>query len=543
MRVCPPVAVLAAVLCLAPPPAAAVVGPVGRALGVQDQVSELEREGALALAEFGRACAARARAGASAPHPARAAWPRFESLVERGWADGRAWLLEHLEHWDAPPPARRLRRGELIDALLDPEQGFDPRGIELALLELARRHDELADGTRIGCVRGLDLGRADAGLRAAAVLAELTLAPPADGQTTIQRLDGILERWSGTAAARVAADEAFLHFERTYRGDVDAWARSWSSAERSAAPAPHPAETAFARAERLAREGSGRALWWMVREASNLELEPQSRTQLRAGLLAQLIERHANDRWLADALQFSAGLAADLGPELLHDLGGRLLERTDDGELAVTVLNGMASWLAADEGDPWAASRAIAAYERLLAEFPEHPLAAAAGPRLFALRHLRVGQVPPDRTAIDGRGRRFRLSDHRGRVVLLAFWGYWSPRAELDLARLGELGAALAGEPFSLLGVNSDDGAEDAQARFGAGGRAWANTWEGGRSGPWTHAWNVRECPTYFLLDTAGRVLGKGNELDEIVPLLDQELERLRGARGALAPPVERAGS
>jgi hypothetical protein len=41
---------------------------------------------------------------------------------------------------------------------------------------------------------------------------------------------------------------------------------------------------------------------------------------------------------------------------------------------------------------------------------------------LFAIRHLRVGKEAPDIEGQDQDGKRFKLSDYRGKVVLLDFW-------------------------------------------------------------------------------------------------------------------------
>jgi hypothetical protein len=44
---------------------------------------------------------------------------------------------------------------------------------------------------------------------------------------------------------------------------------------------------------------------------------------------------------------------------------------------------------------------------------------------LKALRTLRVGKLTPEITAEDLDGKEFKLSDYRGKVVLLDFWGHW----------------------------------------------------------------------------------------------------------------------
>ena len=49
-------------------------------------------------------------------------------------------------------------------------------------------------------------------------------------------------------------------------------------------------------------------------------------------------------------------------------------------------------------------------------------VAEKAEPELFGLRHLAVGKVAPDIEGQDQDGVRFKLSDYRGKVVLLDFW-------------------------------------------------------------------------------------------------------------------------
>jgi hypothetical protein len=44
---------------------------------------------------------------------------------------------------------------------------------------------------------------------------------------------------------------------------------------------------------------------------------------------------------------------------------------------------------------------------------------------LFELHHLQVGRVAPEIEGEDIDGKKFRLSDYRGKVVVLDFWGHW----------------------------------------------------------------------------------------------------------------------
>jgi hypothetical protein len=51
-------------------------------------------------------------------------------------------------------------------------------------------------------------------------------------------------------------------------------------------------------------------------------------------------------------------------------------------------------------------------------------VASVAGARLVEMRNLQVGKVAPDIEGEDQDGQRFKLSDYRGKVVLLDFWSY-----------------------------------------------------------------------------------------------------------------------
>jgi hypothetical protein len=58
-----------------------------------------------------------------------------------------------------------------------------------------------------------------------------------------------------------------------------------------------------------------------------------------------------------------------------------------------------------------------------------HPLFEDIGKKaeglLYEIRFLAVGKTAPEVTGEDQDGKQFKLSDYRGKVVLLDFWGNW----------------------------------------------------------------------------------------------------------------------
>jgi Rieske Fe-S protein len=85
----------------------------------------------------------------------------------------------------------------------------------------------------------------------------------------------------------------------------------------------------------------------------------------------------------------------------------------------------------ADRGGNEAMSKeALALFERVAKEFADvkngtRALGPMAEGELFETRYLSVGKVAPDIEDEDLDGVKFKLSDYRGKVVMLDFWGNW----------------------------------------------------------------------------------------------------------------------
>jgi len=75
--------------------------------------------------------------------------------------------------------------------------------------------------------------------------------------------------------------------------------------------------------------------------------------------------------------------------------------------------------------------RGMAACEQLNSVYAElldrrgKPFREVAASACFQMQNLRIGMVAPDIVAPDIDGVEFKLSDYRGKVVVLDFWGNW----------------------------------------------------------------------------------------------------------------------
>jgi hypothetical protein len=88
----------------------------------------------------------------------------------------------------------------------------------------------------------------------------------------------------------------------------------------------------------------------------------------------------------------------------------------------------------------------------------------------------------------------------------------------------------LEGQPFALLGINSDRDREALKKVMKKQGITWRSFWNGGGTGgPISSAWNVRGWPTIYVLDHKGVIRYKnvrGERMDEAVDTLLAEMKK-----------------
>jgi thiol-disulfide isomerase/thioredoxin len=139
---------------------------------------------------------------------------------------------------------------------------------------------------------------------------------------------------------------------------------------------------------------------------------------------------------------------------------------------------------------------------------------------LYELRNLRIGKPAPEIVGEDLAGTKFKLSDHRGKVVLLVFWASWCGPCMGAVPHERELVEKFKDRPFVLVGVNGDEEKDAAAKAVERAKIPWRSFWNGkeGASGPIATAWNIRGWPTVYVIDHKGIIRHKylhGNKLDE----------------------------
>lgn len=119
-------------------------------------------------------------------------------------------------------------------------------------------------------------------------------------------------------------------------------------------------------------------------------------------------------------------------------------------------------------------------------------------------------------------GKPFRLSQMRGRPVVLHYWATWCEPCKQDIKRLRSLQARYQKAGLQLVGVNIDNSRDQAIEYLRENALPWTQLFEeGGLEGsPLSRQFGVQTLPTMMLIDSKGRVVRhnvREAELDDAI--------------------------
>ena len=163
---------------------------------------------------------------------------------------------------------------------------------------------------------------------------------------------------------------------------------------------------------------------------------------------------------------------------------------------------------------------------------------------------LKIGDRAPEfavpRIGGKGRGDQLRLSDYRGKLVLLDFWATWCGPHFLQIPALKDVQKNFGSDTrFQLIGLSCDETAEVAEWHVKQNGLIWTQGFAGNllARGTAGKAYKLRSIPATFLIGPDGRILAKnprGAELKEAVRRVLEDPEFFRPVNSTRKPPSTR---
>jgi peroxiredoxin len=139
-----------------------------------------------------------------------------------------------------------------------------------------------------------------------------------------------------------------------------------------------------------------------------------------------------------------------------------------------------------------------------------------------------IGDIARAIEGPDLEGVNFKLSDYRGKVLVLFFWGDWQPTCHTLYSHKQSLTKQLANKSFALIGVNGDGDLNRIRKIVKEKDIPW-RSFQNQRPGqaPISKEWGLSEWPTLYVIDAEGKIRFRnvrGEELDRAVEGLLQEV-------------------
>lgn len=140
---------------------------------------------------------------------------------------------------------------------------------------------------------------------------------------------------------------------------------------------------------------------------------------------------------------------------------------------------------------------------------------------------LSEGKVAPEVVSQNLDGKKVKLSDLRGKVVVLDIWATWCPPCRAMIPHEREMVKSLEGKPFVLVSISADAKKETLTDFIKKEPMPWTHWWNG-ESGGIIEDWDVQSFPTIYILDAKGVIRFKnkrGKAMEDAVETLLKEME------------------
>lgn len=234
------------------------------------------------------------------------------------------------------------------------------------------------------------------------------------------------------------ADGEFDALEQEFNDAQQAWYEQLDKVPekdgvRDATALPPPPTGIFvprfkAYAEKHAGESEAiPALAWIINQAARGAL---GRNSPATWAVKQLTKAHAADPALGEHLPYFRYAVSSIGDEELATLYERVMAVNTDKDTAgwasfsLAYLQQRKPRASAADNDA-SQQTAMDLFRRTAKDYPGTRAAERAASYIYEIEHLQIGMKAPEIVGTGVDGKEIRLSQFRGQVVVLDFWGFW----------------------------------------------------------------------------------------------------------------------
>jgi len=157
---------------------------------------------------------------------------------------------------------------------------------------------------------------------------------------------------------------------------------------------------------------------------------------------------------------------------------------------------------------------------------------AAQRENLKAIKFLTVGQPAPEIETLALDGKKVKLSEFKGKVVMLDIWATWCGPCRAMIPHEREMVRTMEKKPFALISISVDTEKQTLVDFLDKEPMPWTHWWENGEKNPVAKKYRVRGFPTIYVLDHLGVIRHKwvgspgAEKMDKAVADLVKDAEK-----------------
>jgi len=232
--------------------------------------------------------------------------------------------------------------------------------------------------------------------------------------------------WHGSAAW---GQDDVASLQRQYSQAVVQW-QSYAATQPQGR-VPHPASDFLPRFRQFAEQHAGKpealpALMWILGNAPNAFGDPNQPRMWMHWAIDQMAANHSKDPSIDNVLPQVRSTVYQVGTKPLTDFYNKVAAEHPNRSTKATALLSEAGMLLSNPASSVAEKKqGMDLLRQVATDYKDLPLAEEAANALFDLEHLQIGSKAPEIEGEDENGKKIRLSQFKGQVVVLDFWGFW----------------------------------------------------------------------------------------------------------------------